>query len=1606
MGHLPSRLPRAVLGAVLGAGLLAAPLVAAPAIASPDGQGLLIHEAYLKGGSANAAYKNKFVELYNPGPSALSLSGLYLQYRSATSTSAPSASNTIALQGTVASKGYFLLKLGSNGETGSELTGWDQEGGLNPSGTTGTLAITRSQTALTDVSGNLAGHAGVVDVLGYGASNTFEGAVAAVDGGNTTPNALQRSNFVDTDNNAADFVSGTQITPEGTGGQAGGGTDPQPPVEAGEKSIAEIQGTGAASPLVGQQVTTRGRVTAAYAEGGFNGYYLQSAGTGGALGADHTASDAVFVYSKDTVGQVKVGDYVQVTGTVAEYNDQTQLEVAAGKASVLDDAGVPQVRPATVGYPSTQEGREALEGMLIAPQGDFTVTDNYDANYYGQLGLVTGTTPLLNPTVKGLPGTPAYEAEIARANQAAVGLDDGSSLNFNSNANKSIELPYLSTTDPVRVGAKVTFTQPVILDYRNGEWKFQPTQRLTTANAASVQPATFSNTRTAQPEDVGGDIRLAGFNVLNYFTTLGEDLKGCSSYTDRAGTPITVNTGCNARGAWSQESFKRQQSKIVDAINALGANVVSLEEIENSLTVDGHDRDEALAALVAALNADDSLSGGEWDYVRSPQQLPAKEDVIRTAFIYKKDSIEVLGDSVILDDAAFSNARQPLAQHFKAKGSSTDFVVIANHLKSKGDSSKSASGDNVDKGDGVGAYNGDRTRQAAALVDFAKRVQEEAGTSRAFLIGDFNSYAAEDPITTIEDAGFINQGAKSGKETYAFGGATGSLDYVFASKDADAIVSGVDEWNINSVESVALEYSRYNYNALNLYAEGPYRSSDHDPVVVGLNTADAPASDTKRLNLLNINDFHGRIDANTVKFAGTIESLKAQYPDSTAFLSAGDNIGASLFASSVAQDAPTIDVLNALGLAASATGNHEFDQGADDLTGRVSSAANFDYLAANVLKDGKPLLDGYKIVDVDGVKVGVIGAITQETPSLVSPGGIAGLEFTDPVEAVNRVAAQLSDGDEANGEADVLVAEYHEGTSDGVSNESTLEQALEHGGVFKRLAEETSAKVDVVFNGHTHAQYAWDVAVPGSDGVKRPVLQTGSYGEFIGQVVLDYNTKTGETTTVLNHNVARSKADDADLVAAYPAVAQVKTITEAALAKAAEVGNQKIGEASAPITTAMIDGVRDDRASESTLGNLVADALLSKLSSAERGSAEIGVVNPGGLRADLAAGDITYAQANAVLPFLNNLWTTTLTGAQFKTVLEQQFQRNADGTVPSRAYLQLGLSKNVTYTYDAAREEGDRITSISVNGAPIDPKRDYRIGSFSFLLQGGDNFREFAQGKDTKDTGLVDRDAWIDYLKEAGTVSPSYERRAISVSGLPTAALTPGKSYTLSFDKLDLTSTGVPAVTSITAGAASPLAAARAAAPLATDADASYGTADVSEGAAELKITIPADAAEGTRVLVSATPTGTSFVLPTAVGAGSEPGANAGSDDDASAGADGADASAGADGSDASAGADGSDTSAGGSDASAGAEGSDASTGAEGSDASAGAEGSDASGGANGADGANADSGAQAEAGQGGDDSLANTGAQVGGWALGGALTLLAGVGALLAARARRRSEA
>ena len=632
-------------------------------------------------------------------------------------------------------------------------------------------------------------------------------------------------------------------TPEGVAGRAvATAEDAAPNGATVDTPIPEIQavGEGDDSAMVGATVTTVGVVTAAYPAGEsglaatLDGYTIQTPGSGGAWDEGRARSDALFIYVGEN-GQVPaVGTCVRVSGTVGEFpattatsNPSSLTQLAATGFTQVD--GCEAVAPTPVTGVPTDGQAETYESMLLDPQGTWTITDNYAANQYGTLALTPGMEPLRAATDVVAPGQAARDFEAANAARV-ITLDDGTNTNLLKGAATEVPYAYLANGAPARVGYHVTFSAPVVLEPRHGSFVFQPTSMV--AGHPDRSPVIVTGQRPSAPT-VAGDTRVATFNVLNYFSDLGVDEPGCKGYPDRTGAFVTAKA-CKVRGAYSRQAFANQEAKIVTAINALGADVVALEEIENPVAVGvGSDRDAALARLVTALN--EALGSDVWAYVPSPPTIPAGEDVIRVAFIYKPAAVTPVGDSVIHDDAAFSGlARQPLAQEFARRtterASAPSFVVIANHFKSKGSVPVGAGDGNTDSGDGQGNANAIRVAQASSLASFAARYADKP----TLLVGDFNSYSQEDPIKTIEGAGW-ERVSGSGEPSYVYAGRSGSLDHVFANAAATPLVAGVTSWAVNAQESIAFEYSRAGMNAhLAVEAEGPYRSSDHNPEIIGL----------------------------------------------------------------------------------------------------------------------------------------------------------------------------------------------------------------------------------------------------------------------------------------------------------------------------------------------------------------------------------------------------------------------------------------------------------------------------------------------------------------------------------------------------------------------------------------------------------------------------------------------------------------------------------------------------------------------------------------------------------------------------------------------------
>ncbi|WFE45929.1 ExeM/NucH family extracellular endonuclease [Verrucosispora sp. WMMD1129] len=1171
---------------------------------------------------------------------------------------------------------------------------------------------------------------------------TYEGTFTAVggpaDGRDGVDVGVQETASTPTGHSLQKIEGSWQAPAASTFGVRNAASDPDPDptgcTVTVDHTIAEVQGTGAATPLAGSRVTVEGIVTADHRTGGYNGVYVQTAGSGAERPvAAGSASDGIFVYLTTNTANhptVAIGDRVRVSGTASEFNGLTQLTIAARTDVQVCEQGAPLPAPVPVELPLDEAARESVESMLVAPVGAYAVSEVYNTNRYGEVALAAGDQPARTPTDVARPGSDTAQALATENKLRRLLVDDGRTTNL---ATAGLLPPYVSPASPLRVGDQVEAFGPSVLSYGFNEWRLQPT-RPVDADTAPAARTTFktTNPRTAGPVDVGGDLRVASFNVLNYFVHFGGD----------------------ARGAADEAALAKQEAKIVSAITALNADVVALEEIENSVRFNAEDPQQALKRLVAALNGEDGA--GTWDYVRTPTELPGatEQDVITTAIIFKPAKAQPKGPSrSVNDETVWSNAREPIAQTFTA--GSVDFIVVANHFKSK---SGAGSGDNADAGDGQGGWNGDRVRQAGALAAFVEQVKADSETDNVLLLGDFNAYTQEDPMQVLYDEDYRNLN-DTGKTSYVFNGESGSLDHALASPSLASRVTGVDVWQINAVESYAFQYD----GLAAFFAPDPYRASDHNPLVVGLDTGSGTGP--VDLQLLSINDFHGRLESpatvggqpvgGAAQVAGLVNQLRAENPN-TAFVSAGDNIGASTFISAIDDDNPTIDALNQAGLLVSAVGNHEFDKGMADLTGRVTDRADFPHLGANVYRGDTRALPAYSVDTIGGVRVGFIGVVTEQTASLVSPDGIAGITFRDPVAEANLVAGQLKDGNPDNGEAEVVVLLAHEGAA---TENIDSPEALANDPVFGDFTR-ADAAIDVIFSGHTHQPYAFEVPVPGTDKL-RPIVQAEDYGKRLGKVTLTFDPESGSITS--------ADASLVDVVGAPqdPAVAE---IVAAAKVRAQELGQRKLGEITADIRRAYTDG-NEDRGKESTLGNFIADVQLAGTRDAGRGGAQIAFMNPGGLRADLLYGEdgtVTYAEAFAVQPFANDVVTKTYTGAEIKQVLEQQWQPAG----ASRPVLWLGVSEGFSYTYDPEAAPGSRITSMELNGTPIDPAGSYRVTVNSFLAAGGDNFTTLGGGTNLVTTGDNDLTMLVSYFAANSPVTADTEPRSSVGQGGPQCTTT------------------------------------------------------------------------------------------------------------------------------------------------------------------------------------------------------------------------------------------
>jgi predicted extracellular nuclease len=579
--------------------------------------------------------------------------------------------------------------------------------------------------------------------------------------------------------------------------------------------IYNIQGSGAKSAMAGQTVVTTGVVT----QVGGNGFFLQDPVGDG----DPATSDGIFVFTS-TAPTVSVGQLLRVGGTVTEFNVGSSAESAAHTMTEIN--GVSSITVLGSGYSIAPveidlatlpaDGLEAFEGMLVSLRGPLTVQQTEFLGRYGQVSIAAGGR-LNTPTNVLRPGPDAL-ALLADNKRRSILLDDGTGQ---QNPNPT---PYIGLDNTLRVGDTLPGVTGVIdvglaTSSAGGavSYRIQPTIAPDFAR---------TNPRVASPQVSGGNVRIASANVLNFFTTFtdgstfdGKTGQGCS-----LGATVSAS---NCRGADSLAEFQRQRAKTVENLSALNADVLGLMEIQNN-------GDTTIQHLVDLLNA--KMGAGTYAIVPYPAQGTGT-DAIRVAMIYKPGKLTLNG--VSMSDPAPINNRFPLGQSFLLPNGEK-FAVIVNHLRSKG--SCPASGANAD--DGLqGCWNQTRIDQIAELKTFMAQVQSTTGTTDMVLLGDFNAHAKEDPIDSLTSDGSVIDAVSHfdpADWSYVFDGASGRLDHGFITAGLLPKLVYATSWHINADEPSYLDYNlEFKQPACaacgpDLYSVSPYRSSDHDPMVMGL----------------------------------------------------------------------------------------------------------------------------------------------------------------------------------------------------------------------------------------------------------------------------------------------------------------------------------------------------------------------------------------------------------------------------------------------------------------------------------------------------------------------------------------------------------------------------------------------------------------------------------------------------------------------------------------------------------------------------------------------------------------------------------------------------
>lgn len=1083
--------------------------------------------------------------------------------------------------------------------------------------------------------------------------------------------------------------------------------------------IHDVQGSDETSPMEGDLVTVEAVVVGDFQDGdtdtgrSLGGFYLQE--EDGDADSDPTTSEGIFVYDGSSPGvDVNVGDLVRVTGTVQEYYGETQISSVTSVVVLDTEQELPTA--ATITLPAmdttlSQDGDaqpdlEAFEGMLVTFPDTLTITEMYQLDRFNEIKLSQGGR-LEQFTQSNSPDSAAYEAQLQEDGARTITYDDGLNEQNAPIGNLDGFGPTFSTATDIRMGDTIDNLSGVLSYQWAGNSASGSTWRVRSTEDGEN---TFDkvNERPADAPDVDGTLTVASFNVLNYFTTLDDG--------------STTANGSGPRGADSSDEFLRQTEKLITAVLALDADILGLVELENDFLAGSSGN--AIEYLVDELNAAADSEIYDWVY---PGSQFVGTDAISTGFIYNVNTVAQVGEVAVLEfEEASAAATFALADVLNDVASSDDQVgdfarnrpavaatfadtdgeevtVVVNHFKSKGDSNLEdvvldaqehvdgggtditqadidalLADPNYDAGEGAGFWNAVRADAAAELAEWIATNPTGVSDGDALIIGDLNSYAKEDPIFVLEDAGYtdlVQEFVGSDAYSYVFDGQTGTLDYGLANDSLLSQVTGAAEWHINADEPDAIDYNLDFGRDPDIFdGTDPVRSSDHDPVVVGLDLETAEEA-SFTLELLHFSDQEAGAAAvvDIPNFSAVLNALRAQdlgddgVADNTLTLSSGDAFIPGLFfdASEAAFGSggiADIQIQNELGVQVMSFGNHEFDFGTEVLAGLIDGSApgtilgedfggtDYPYLSANldfstdanmaplevagagVAGGGTPegnTVTSSVVVDVNGENIGVVGATTPALGSISSPGtvGISPSPFdTPPTEEELQALA-----DEIQLEVDALLEQNPD------INKVILLAHMQQISVEFDLAPLLS-NVDIIVAGGSDTRLFDDNDVPYGDDTAQgeyptfltdvagnpvAVVNTDGNYKYVGRLVIDFDEDGVIIPESYDSDISGAYATDDQGVEALdaaglidPEIQQIVDAieTEIVATEGNVFGVSDVflnGNRSGVDTPTDPDGVRTQ---ETNLGDLTADANLAIAEEITGEDIAISLKNGGGIR--------------------------------------------------------------------------------------------------------------------------------------------------------------------------------------------------------------------------------------------------------------------------------------------------------------------------------------------------------------------------------------------------------